>query len=104
MLSKSSATPRRRHRAVSAYQGDLELDIDGHVAKSIAAFAAQTSARDRVPARVPANPAAKLAVGRDLADDIKITVLRASLIALGGPLAAAAIGAASRRRPPGGTT
>ena len=89
---------------VSAYRGDLEYDHQGRVAKAIASFATHTSGRYRVTTSEAAEPGAKLAVGLDLASEMKSTVLWAAVIALGGLLAATAIAAATRRRRAGTTT
>lgn len=95
--------PDRATVPVSTYHGDLEYDHQGRVAKAIATFATHTGGRYRVTATVAAEPGAKLAVGRDLAGDVKTTVLWATVIAVGGLLAAAAIAAATRRRRSGTT-
>jgi hypothetical protein len=89
---------------VSAYHGDLEYDHQGRVATAIATFATHRSGRYRVTTTAAVEPGAKLAVGRDLAGDMKTTVLWATVIALGGLLAATAIAAATPRRRSGSTT
>jgi hypothetical protein len=89
---------------VSAYHGDLEYDRDGRVAKAIATFATHRSGRYRVTATAAPEPGAKLAIGRDLAGEMKTTVLWATMIVLGGLLAGAAIAAATRRRRSASTT
>ena len=71
--------PDRATVPVSAYHGDLEYDIDGRVAKAIAIFATRTGGHYRVTATVAVEPGAKLAVGRDLAGDIRSTALWAGV-------------------------
>ena len=89
---------------VSAYRGDLQYDHQGRVAKAIASFATHKGGRYRVTASAAAEPGAELAVGRDLAGDLKTTVLWTAMIALSGLLAATASAAATRRRRSGSTT
>jgi hypothetical protein len=88
---------------VSAYHGDLEYDHEGRVANAIATFATYRGGRYRVTTSAAAEAGAKLAVGLDLAGDMKTTVLWATVIALGGLLAATTIAAATRRRRSGST-